>query len=211
MTHPRPRPATRPGSLAYFAAKNIKRYRGAESAKDVAARAASEGVEMNRSTLANIETFRREDLTLEEVAALCLALNVSPVDLLCPPDDSPVAVTPEREDPPLFVRSWLRGEGLLPSAAGRSEQVHLELLSDFWGKAPAHERREHDERLRHSAFLHRITALRVFVREALLGPEDEATRRDPSALAEAIRRTALMVSQHADLLADEIEEKGWSQ
>lgn len=163
---------------------------------------------MNRSALANIENHRRADLTLEEVAALSIALNVSPVDLLCPADGGPVAVTPEREDPATFVRSWLRGESRLPSTGGSGD---LRLLRDFWDKAPAHEQREHDERLWHDRFMLALIELRAYARDGIIGPEDPAMRERPELLAQTIRQTAKRVSKEAELLAQHIEEKGWDQ
>lgn len=63
---------------------------------------------INRDTIANLETGRRERLSIDELAVIALALNVSPIHLLSDPDDpDDVAVTDTYSVRPFRLRAWL--------------------------------------------------------------------------------------------------------
>ncbi len=204
-------PRTRAGSLAEHVAKNVKRLRLPASAAALAERVRAEGVPMNRSALANIETRRRADLTLEEVSALAMALNVSPTNLLLPEDDREiVSVTPSRQDRAYFVRQWIYGNMRLPSVAGDIRDASdRDLDREFQTTAaPEWERRERDERFARHPVAFAVAELMTYVRDGVLGPTQYMT---PPLLADAIRRAADSVAGAAHQLADDLEEKeGWA-
>lgn len=201
------RPLTRPGSLAWHVARNVRLLRTG-SAEELASRVRLEDVSMNRSALANIENDRRADLTLEEVAALAIALNVSPTNLLLPSEGQPdlVAVTPKREDRAHFVRSWIYGTGRLPSVAGdERDATGMQLDLEFQTKAvPASERRQRDERFSRHPIAFAVAELMTYVRDGVLGPTNYMT---PQLLAEAIRRAADKVAERARDFADDLEQQ----
>jgi transcriptional regulator with XRE-family HTH domain len=187
--------------LSEIAAANVKRLRQDVrlSQAEFAERVAALGVDMNRSIVANIEGGRRESLTLEEVAAFAVVLNVSPTNLMLPTDDTaPVAVTPEITDTAHFVRSWIYGRSRLPSVGHDVGMEHL-----FLRHAPEWERRKLDERLWRHPLKMAMAVLETFATTALLGPsEQETLDREP--LAEGIRREADAVQRRAHDLADDL-------
>lgn len=195
-----------PRSPSWFAAENIRRWRGKESQERFARRVADLGVTMNRSILANIESHRREGLTVEEVFALALALNMSPTNLVLPhEEETEVAVTPTITEYPLFVRSWIYGESRLPSTYGDRQEDHdRQLDHDFQRKAPEHELRRRDEAVQRHPLTMAITELQTFARDSILGPKE---RVDPPLLAEGLRRAAKKVAAYAELLADDIDDR----
>jgi hypothetical protein len=69
---------------------------------------------LNRDTIANLETGRRERLSVDELAVIALALNVSPIHLLADPDDSgEVSITPKYDVGPRRLRGWLASRAAL--------------------------------------------------------------------------------------------------
>lgn len=202
------RPRTRDASLAWHVAENVQTLRRPRSAEALAASVQLEGVAMNRSALANIESHRRADLTLEEVAALAIALNVSPTNLLLPPDGASdrVAVTPKREDHAWLVRQWIYGRMRLPSVAGEvRDSRDRDLDAEFRIKAaPESERRQGDERFSRHPISFAVAELMTYVRDGILGPTQYMT---PQLLASAIRRAVDNVSTTALRLADELDAK----
>ncbi len=193
--------------MAWHVAANVRLLRHPRSAEDLAAQVRSEGVDMNRSALANIENYRRVDITLEEVAALAIALNVSPTNLLLPQEGGPepVSVTPKREDHASFVRSWIYGNMRLRSA---NESAHdSDREAEFRTKAaPRHEQRQRDERFSRHPVATAVAELMTYVRDGVLGPTEYMT---PELMAGALRRAAEKVSAAAGDLADHIEKEGW--
>lgn len=66
--------------------------------------------EVNRSVLANIESGRRDSVSVDELMILALALDVSPVDLLAADqDDGEVALVPGDPIPTRTAREWVCG------------------------------------------------------------------------------------------------------
>ena len=89
---------------------------------------------MTRAVLASVEADRRGRLTLEEILAFAMVLNVSPINLLVPADihaDAPV--TPLVTQPAVWVRSWLAGKARLPWSEvddpDESRRLDLEFLA----------------------------------------------------------------------------------
>jgi transcriptional regulator with XRE-family HTH domain len=81
------------------------------------------GYQMDRATIAQIESgarrngvTRSENITLNEVVALSMALGVALIHMVVPPepDDAPVWLVPKRPaDTALNARRWARGEQAL--------------------------------------------------------------------------------------------------
>jgi transcriptional regulator with XRE-family HTH domain len=101
-------------------AKRVKeaRTRRGWTAEDLAKQLAAQGVKWERSTVAKLESGKRQNITLTEWLALAAVLNVGPTHLLLPIDsgDEPYQVTPERAEPVEQVRGWVRGYWPLPGA-----------------------------------------------------------------------------------------------
>lgn len=63
----------------------------------------------------------RKGVTIEEVFALALALDASPVHIIVPHTKSyPVAITPTRSASPRAAREWIRGQRPLPGQDERT-------------------------------------------------------------------------------------------
>jgi len=77
-----------PARVARLVAREVRRYRERRqpkmSAQQLADRTAELGMPIPRSVLANLESGRRETVTAAEVLVLAAALDVAPIDLLCP-------------------------------------------------------------------------------------------------------------------------------
>jgi transcriptional regulator with XRE-family HTH domain len=73
------------------------------------------GVDWTRLTVNRLEIGRRENITVTELLALCIALQVAPVDLLVPGHwtNQSYQVTPRASAVAENVREWIRGEQLL--------------------------------------------------------------------------------------------------
>ena len=82
------------------------------------------GVPFDKTVIANLETGRRRFVTVAELLALALVLDVAPLHLMVPTDDTPTDDTPapEHEVYPVTptltcatssVRAWIRGESPL--------------------------------------------------------------------------------------------------
>lgn len=81
------------------------------SAQKLADRCAEHGMpELNRWLITNIETGRRESISVDELYVLARALDVSPIHLLTPYDDQEVFVTPVEQHPSQRVRQWVTGQ-----------------------------------------------------------------------------------------------------
>jgi transcriptional regulator with XRE-family HTH domain len=65
----------------------------------------------NRAIVANLVSGRRRTVSVDELLALAVVLNVAPVHLLVPPDDPHAAyeVTPKVTAERSSVRAWIRG------------------------------------------------------------------------------------------------------
>jgi DNA-binding Xre family transcriptional regulator len=74
------------------------------------------GIEWQRIIVAKLENGRRSFVTVDELLGLCVALKISPVDLLVPKDAEdmqPYLFTPTRETWAASAREFIRGEAHL--------------------------------------------------------------------------------------------------
>lgn len=93
--------------------KELRRRKGLTAA-ELGERLTRQGVAWDRSIVANLENGRRRSVTVTELLALALVLDVSPLHLLVPLDEGDYRVTPELAQPTDRVREWIRGGGGLP-------------------------------------------------------------------------------------------------
>lgn len=104
------------GRVTRTIAREIRRYRDERkmSAQQLADRTAELGMEIPRSVLANLESGRRETVTVPELLVLAAALEVAPVELACPAGfDEQTEILPDRMVDPLSASRWFRGELML--------------------------------------------------------------------------------------------------
>ena len=115
------------------------------STQKLADRTAELGMAIPRSVLANLESGRRENVSVAELLVLAAALNVAPIELMCPVGfDKQTEMLPERMMDPLDAMRWFTGEQKLdlvgpapmmrqPSTAEQSTtslmKYHEELIS----------------------------------------------------------------------------------
>lgn len=86
------------------------------------------GIPWNRGVVAKLENGRREQITVDELLALCRVLDVALVHLLVPVDDEDqrYAVTPTDEPlSPRQVRDMIRGDWALPGMDVRRFGNHV--------------------------------------------------------------------------------------
>lgn len=104
------------------------RARKGLSAKQVGERMTERcGVTWDRFTVANLETGRRKNLTVDELLALARVLDVAPVHLLVPIDDQPFRMLPKEEQPADRVRAWVCGDEPLPGTDRRIFRTEVPL------------------------------------------------------------------------------------
>lgn len=103
------------------------RMRHRLTAQDLAERLQGLGLPWERTTVVKLENKRRQTLTVTELMALAVALDVAPVNLLVPLDDRPYQVTPNRTESSDAVRAWVRGEQPLPGTDERTYRTEVSL------------------------------------------------------------------------------------
>ncbi|WP_207127581.1 hypothetical protein [Actinocatenispora comari] len=97
--------------LAEIVAERIKTYRGTMSAQRLAERCQEIGLQWDRQTIANLESGRRNIVTVGEWLALSYALSVPPLALLLPLGESDsMEAVPDVALHPDLVRRWIEGE-----------------------------------------------------------------------------------------------------
>lgn len=141
---PRGRKRKPPARVRDVIADRVRTLRHARgwSQQGLAAEMSTTGYPVGRVTVANIENAgRAKTITVDDLHALALALEVAPADLVCPvDDDAGVEVTPGR----VFVAAQWRAyltegpEGVVPAhddAAARLEGIAAAL------RGPASDRR----------------------------------------------------------------------
>lgn len=103
------------------------------SAKQLAERCAELGVpDLERNVIANLENGRRRAVSVDELLALAVALDTSPVVLMFDFGvHDPAAVTPTVEAHPHLVWKWFRGEDPLPGTDVRRWQPTVQLVWAF--------------------------------------------------------------------------------
>jgi transcriptional regulator with XRE-family HTH domain len=111
-----------PERLAHVIATEVRRYRKDRrlSAQQLSDRCAKLGMEIPRSTLADLENGRRSKVTVAELLVLAAALDVPPVLLVAPLGRQPKSeILPGRELPTRDAVLWLSGvAGLSETPAG---------------------------------------------------------------------------------------------
>jgi hypothetical protein len=94
----------------------------------------AQGLAWDRTTVVKLENGKRQNVTVVELLALAVVLQVAPVHLLVPPLPSPewgaggnepndagaYQVTPSRTEPMYLVRRFIRGETPLPTMDERA-------------------------------------------------------------------------------------------
>ena len=102
--------------LTKTVAGQVRRYRKDRglSAQQVADRCAGLGMEIPRSTVADLENGRRANVTLSELLVLAAALEVPPVELAVPlARQETVEILPGMELPTWYAARWFRGDAAL--------------------------------------------------------------------------------------------------
>ncbi|SRR6266487_944828 len=127
-----------PSDVVAARVRQVRTKRGMKVA-DLAARCAELGApQLTAQALYKLEgqresaTRRPRPVTVDELLALSLALNVAPVHLLVPPDDprEPYPVTATVTEQASSVRAWIRG--VLSIDRDLAEAGHR----DFYAEAP---------------------------------------------------------------------------
>lgn len=98
-----------------------RRQRGL-SAQQLSQKCTDIGLEISRSTIADLENGRRVVLTVAELYVLAVALDLPPIELAVPLGRAPsTEVLPGRLAPVWDVARWFRGDSALHLAAGGSD------------------------------------------------------------------------------------------
>lgn len=105
--------------------KQLRARRG-WTAAELGAALTEHGPKWDRFTVANLENGKRQNVTVNELLALALVLDVAPTNLLVPLDDRPCQVTSKRTEDADTVRAWVRGEQPLP---GTDERMYFAEVS----------------------------------------------------------------------------------
>jgi transcriptional regulator with XRE-family HTH domain len=93
----------------------IRRYRGLTQ-EALAEAMQGLGIDWERIVVAKLESGRRGFLRVDELLALCVVLEIAPVDLLVPAsldDDQPYRIVPNGTARAVNAREFVRGEELL--------------------------------------------------------------------------------------------------
>lgn len=99
-------------TIAELIQKNVATYRSRRewTQADLAENLEALGLPWDRSTVAKVESGRRQ-VTVEELVVLAAALDVSPLALFLPRDDTQrVQITPNKSVDGYWAWQWARGE-----------------------------------------------------------------------------------------------------
>jgi transcriptional regulator with XRE-family HTH domain len=110
------------------------RSRRGLTAKELGERLTALGVRWDRFTVANLESGKRQNVTVVEWLALARVLNVAPVHLLVPPEaeaDDEYQVTPTETARVADVRAWVRGH--YPLLGEKVAAFHAEVPDAEYG------------------------------------------------------------------------------
>lgn len=110
-------------------AQRVKELRGRRgwTAAQLGAALSKHGIRWDRFTVANLESGKRQNVTVQELFALSLALDVAPTNLLVPLDDRAYQITPNRAESADSVRAWVRGDDPLPGTDERTYRAEKSL------------------------------------------------------------------------------------
>jgi transcriptional regulator with XRE-family HTH domain len=112
------------GRLTAVVAREVRRHRDRRrlSAQQLADRTAEFGMAIPRNVLANLESGRRETITVAEVLVLAAVLGVSPMELICPVGyDAEIEILPGRKMDPLQASRWVDGQLILDGTGPTSD------------------------------------------------------------------------------------------
>lgn len=103
------------------------RQRKGWSAEELGNALKAKGVKWDRFTVANLENGKRQNVTVVELLALALVLDVAPVNLLVPLDSEPYQVTPDGTEAQnsADVWLWMRGQCPLPGTSKAGERIYF--------------------------------------------------------------------------------------
>jgi len=104
-----------PAKMARQVAREVRRYREMRrprmSVQRLADRTAELGMPIPRSVLANLESGRRDTVSVAEVLVLAAALDVAPIELISPVGfDKETEMLPGSTMDPLYAMRWFTGE-----------------------------------------------------------------------------------------------------
>ena len=192
--------------VARLIAREVRRYREDRQPKmsmqQLADRTAELGMPIPRSVLANLESGRRETVSAAEVLVLAAALDVAPIELVCPVGfDKQTEMLPGRMMDPLAAMRWFTGELKLdvtepvstlrePGPGEQSSTYLLEYHDELIGRLRTQEAEARravadaasqgdDERARHEAEyrMMAVSEWRAFIREPLRRTRAEMRER----------------------------------
>ncbi len=158
MTQTEPLEAVAPVQALARRVREVRTARG-WSAQELAQRCAALGMPaLDRSTIANIESGRRQRVGVDELLVLALALGVAPVHLLVPLTEQWYAATPDRVTGTSRVREWVRGNYPMhgadvndPAARSADREMYLSQRpapADDWTAPPEPTPEEREDRRR---------------------------------------------------------------
>lgn len=144
---------------------------------------------LNRPVIANLESGRRDTVSVDEAFVLAAALDVPPPLLLLPLESgNSINVTPRTTLRPHHALVWLRGdEALATGLDGPDEHVRLQDATRVRRYLDLH---EHQEDVRQA---------QVFVQRAEYTGDDEDIQRSRRAAADALIR----LHEHVRLMQSE--------
>lgn len=160
------------------------------SAQQLADATAELGHPVARSVIANLESGRRDTVTIAELLVFAKALRVPPLLLVCPLGREPsVEVLPGAVLDTWAAATWFTGENPFPAAAG-ARQEEYEADYDGYYDAPTTFYREQEQMLR-AWFKARDERFRWARRmsEAMEDQADQQTVADYAAMADRSRET----------------------
>ena len=157
------------------------------------------GAGLPATAVAKIEREeRRRAVTVDDLLAIALVLNVSPADLLLPHEGSVRIAGQEFEA--ADVRGWLEGKHPLPHCADDSEQAR-----DYFAEASEYRRQAHAT-WRHPAVVD-TEILLMYLRDAILtGGRREGM--SPGALVEGLRKQLRRLTTQLELVIENLESAG---
>ena len=116
---------------------NVRALRKARSlsTQKLSDKCAEQGFPVPRNTIVNLETGRKETLSVQELTVIALALDASPVSLLYPLDQ-PAEIAPGQHRNPFHAAQWFAGEwsSVVPGPIAASDRLvdpYRQTVRDF--------------------------------------------------------------------------------
>lgn len=168
-------------------------------------------INWTRTTVAKFETFQRQSLTVQELLALALALDVSPVLLIADPrDEGLVPITPGFQVDQWAALSWLVGAA---SARASTDRKKYELAYQGMNKQGGDAAWIVSNALWVGLALSDIAEMRNAVGVPALDPDsaaagpEEQERKAFEALRQVVRRIVIGSGLVAPDLGDEVRQR----